>query len=222
VQELAEEIEDRDLDQSNVLRGRARKLYVRARDYGLRGLDAKHPNFAAMLRERPADALKATKKADVPLLYWTALSWGAAISVSKDHPELVADQPQVEALIDRAYQLDPDYDHGAIDQFLISYESARQGAPGDFEDRCRIHFVRAVRLTDGGLASPYISYAETVSVQKQKRQEFESMLHRALEIDPDAKPEWRLSNLIMQKRARWLLSREDQLFADSAAKGGSQ
>src|SRR5215470_11368877 len=38
VQEPAEEIEDRDLEQSNVLRGRARKLYLRARDYGMQGL----------------------------------------------------------------------------------------------------------------------------------------------------------------------------------------
>ncbi len=222
VQQPAEELEERDLEQSNVLRARARKLYLRARDYGMRGLEAKHPKFAAMLRDNPETALRRTRKTDLPLLYWTALSWGAAISVSKDHPELVADQPQVEALMDRAYQLDPDYDHGAIDQFLISYEAARQGAAGDFENRCRKHFVRAIRLTDGGLASPYVSYAESVSVQKQNRQEFESMLHNALQIDANAKPEWRLSNLIMQKRARWLLSREDELFLEEGTNGGSR
>src|SRR5260221_10454850 len=88
VQQPAEELEERDLEQSNVLRARARKLYLRARDYGLQGLEAKHPRFATMLRENPETALRRTKKTDVPLLYWTALSWGAAISVSKDHPEL--------------------------------------------------------------------------------------------------------------------------------------
>lgn len=221
VQEPAEELEERDLEQSNVLRTRARKLYLRARDYGIQGLEAKHSRFAAALRENPEMAVRGMKKADVPLLYWTALSWGAAISVSKDHPELVADQPKVEALIDRAFALDSDYDHGAMDQFLISYEGARQGTGGDSEQRSRIHFVRAVRLSGGALASPYVAYAESVSVQKQRRQEFESMLHQALAIDPDAKPEWRLSNLIMQKRARWLLSREDQLFmADQTTGAG--
>ena len=38
------------------------------------------------------------------------------------------------------------------------------------------------------------------------------LLDRALAIDPDAKPEWRLENLVMQRRARWLLAREDELF----------
>ncbi|MBI1722937.1 MAG: hypothetical protein HYR48_03390, partial [Gemmatimonadetes bacterium] len=36
----------------------------------------------------------------------------------------------------------------------------------------------------------------------------------ALAIDPDARLEWRLANLIMQRRALWLLSRAEQLFLD--------
>jgi hypothetical protein len=38
------------------------------------------------------------------------------------------------------------------------------------------------------------------------------LLKKALAVDPDARPEWRLMNLVMQRRARWLLSREDELF----------
>ena len=48
------------------------------------------------------------------------------------------------------------------------------------------------------------------------------MLHNALQIDVNAKPEWRLSNLIMQKRARWLLFREDELFLEEGTNGGSR
>ena len=40
-----------------------------------------------------------------------------------------------------------------------------------------------------------------------------------LAIDVDARPEWRLANLIMQRRARWLLSREDDLFLDPIGAG---
>src|SRR5258706_8481858 len=81
VQQPAEEIEERDLEQSNVLRARARKLYLRARDYGMPGLEGKHPKISAVLRDNPETALRRTRKTDLPLLYWTALSWGAAISV---------------------------------------------------------------------------------------------------------------------------------------------
>jgi predicted anti-sigma-YlaC factor YlaD len=54
-------------------------------------------------------------------------------------------------------------------------------------------------------------------VQRQDAAQFTSLLERALAIDPDTKPEWRLANLIMQQRARWLLSRADELFLTPAS-----
>jgi len=221
VQQDAERMEDQDLAKATEMRTRARHLYLRARDYGLRGLEAKHKGFNEALRREPQTAVRVANAKDVPLLYWTAVSWGAAISVSKDSPELVADQKIVEALIDRAYQLNPDYDSGAIHGFLITYESARQGAEGDFAARSREHFQRAVELTHGQLAAPYVALAETVSVKKQDRAEFESLLQKALGVDPGARPEWRLNNLITQRRARWLLSREDELILDSTREKAS-
>lgn len=222
VQQSAEQVETEDVTKSRVLAERARNLYLRARDYGLRGLETKHRGFSVSLHESPRAAARTAKAGDVPLLYWTAVAWGAAIALAKDRPDLVAQQPQVEALIDRAYELNPDYEHGVIDQFLISYESARQGAKGHFAARCREHFDRAVALSNGQLASPYVAYAETVSVQKQNRREFEMLLKQALAVDPDSRAEWRLSNLVMQRRARWLLSREGELFLDAVTAGESK
>ena len=216
VQQQADMLEDQDLTRAAAERARARRLYLRARGYGLRGLETRHAHFGERLRTDPRAAVRAASAADVPLLYWTAAAWGAAIAVSKEVPELVADQPQVEALIDRALELDEAFDAGAIHGFLISYELARQGARGDPNARARAHFDRAVSLSGGQLASPFIAYAEAVSVSKEDRPEFESLLQRALAIDPDARPEWRLANLIMQRRARWLLSRVDQLFLSTA------
>jgi predicted anti-sigma-YlaC factor YlaD len=212
VQQDADIAESESLDKATALRARARRLYLRARDYGLRGLDARYRTFSQALRRDASAAVRMTGKADVPLLYWTAASWASAIAVSKDRPDLVADQLFAEALIDHAYALDPDFDSGAIHGFLISYEPARQGVPGDPLARSRLHFDRQVALTRGQLASPFVSLAETVSVQKQDRAEFEALVKRALAVDADARPEWRLQNLIVQRRARWLLEREDDLF----------
>jgi predicted anti-sigma-YlaC factor YlaD len=212
VQQSADMVERESLDAATALRVRARRLYLRARDYGLRGLDVRHRRFSEMLRRDPVTTVRAAGKADVPLLYWTAAAWASAIAVSKDRPDLVADQLFAEALIDRAYALDPDFDSGAIHGFLISYEAARQGAAGDAAARSRRHFERSVELTHGQLASPFVSFAEAVSVQQQNRGEFGSLLRRALALDPDARPEWRLQNLIVQRRARWLLECEDDLF----------
>jgi len=217
VQQDADRLEDEDVGRAAEARTRARHLYLRARDYGLRGIETRHPRFSALLRTDPRGAVAQATIQDVPLLYWTAAAWGAAIAISKDQPELVADQGLVEVLIDRALALDADYGDGAIHGFLISYELSRQGAAGDPNVRARRHFERVVELTHGQLASPYVALAEGVSVSRQDRREFESLLRQALAVDPNARPEWRLANLILQRRARWLLSRTDQLFLDPGA-----
>lgn len=214
VNQEADEKQDDDLAASDALRARARRLYLRARGYGLRGLETSHPGFEQALRKNPKNAVRVAQAGDVPLLFWTAASWGAAISISKDDPALVADQLIVEALIDRALQLKEDFDRGAIHSFLIAYEMARQGASGDPAARARQHFARAMELSKGQLASPLVSLAEAVSLQKQDKAEFKSLLNKALNLNPDAVPSARLQNLIAQRRARWLLGKLDELFLD--------
>lgn len=212
VQQDADEMESEDLAKATVLRERARRLYLRARDYGLRGLDASHPGFSAQLRTTPQTATRTLSKRDVPLAYWTAASWAAAISVSKDDPARIGEIPQMEALMDRALELDESFDQGAIHCFLITYEMARQGAAGDPTERAQKHFERAMELSHSRLAGPLVALAEAVSVQKQDLKQFDDMLQRALAINPDAEPESRLVNLVMQRRARWLRSQRELLF----------
>jgi predicted anti-sigma-YlaC factor YlaD len=212
VQQDADEAEDKDIKAASELKVRARRLYLRARNYGLRGLEVQHPGFQKALENNPKTAVAVTNKKDVPLLYWTAVSWAAAISVSKDNPELIGDLPKVEALIYRALELDETYDYGAIHTFLITYEMGRGSGESDPAARARKHFDRAVELSGGQMAGPMVSYAEAVSVQRQDQKEFNSLLNRALAINPDAKPQWRLVNLVMQRRARWLLGRSEDLF----------
>ena len=212
VQQDADQLEYKDVKAAAALKGRARRLYLRARNYGLRGLEVQHHGFQKAFSTNPKTAVVMAKRKDVPLLYWTAVSWAAAISVSKDNPELIGGLPQVEALIDRALELDEAFDYGAIHTFLITYEMGRPSGEGDPVARSRKHFERALELSGGEQAGPMVSFAEAVSVQRQDQAEFKSLLERALAIDSDAKPQWRLVNLIMQQRARWLLDHSDDLF----------
>jgi predicted anti-sigma-YlaC factor YlaD len=215
VQQDADELESKDLTAATAQRVRARKLYLRARDYGLRGLDVNHAGLKKALTADPKQAVRLATKRDVPLLYWTAAAWGAAISASKDQPDIVADLPKMAALIDRAMELDESFDHGAIHTFMINYEMARPGVKADEAVAlAKQNFDRAMQLSGGQLASPLVAYAEAVCIQKQQRAEFEKLLKQALAIDVDQKPEWRLTNLVMQRRAKWLLSRTDELFVE--------
>jgi len=194
VQVPAEELTERDVAAGYAQQARARALYLRARDYGRRGL------------RQDGD--------DVALLYWTGVAWAAAISLSKDDPSMLAGLPEVDKLIRRAQQLDADFDHGALRSFLIGYEMSRPNAAADAERRARAHFARALELSGGHQAGPYVSLAESVCVATRARREFETLLRRALAVEPDARPQWRLANRVMQRRARRLLARIDELFPE--------
>jgi predicted anti-sigma-YlaC factor YlaD len=216
VQEEADETEDRDVAAARALRDRSRRLYLRARDYGLRGLATRYPRLRTELRDNPARAVGRVKRRDdVPLLYWTAAAWGGAIAVSKDRPELVADLPAVGALLERALALDETFDRGALHSLMISYELARPGTkPDEALARARTHYDRALALADGHLAGPYVTWAEQVCIQQQDKAQFTALLTQALAVDADAEPPHRLANLIIQRRAKWLLARTEDLFAE--------
>ena len=218
VQQDADELEAKDFAAAEAMRARAKRLYLRARNYGLRGLEVAHRGFTTQLAAAPRAAVAKLAKRDVPQVYWTAAAWGSAVSLAKDDPAIIAEIPQMEALIDRALALDESWDAGAIHSFLINYEMSRQGAEGDATARARKHFERAQELTKGQQAGPLVTYAEAVCVEKQDAKQFEELLNRALAINADAQPETRLVNLVMQRRAKWLLSRKDDLFLTAEKK----
>ncbi len=81
VQMEADVVEAKDLARATELRERARKLYLRARNYGMRGLEVDFPGLATALARAPKTALGKTRKEHVPLLYWTAMGWAGAMSL---------------------------------------------------------------------------------------------------------------------------------------------
>lgn len=215
VHQDANELEETNLAAAQAARDRARRLYLRARNYGLRGLEVAHPGFSTRLQADPTAAVRQATKADVPFLFWTAAPWGAAISISKDQPDKVAELPQVVALIERAMELDEKFERGAIHSFYINLEMGRPGAKlPAAAAQARKHFERAVELSEGKLAGPYVTLAEAVCVAEQNRAEFVALLNKALAVDVEAAPDDRLINLVAQRRARWLLARVDDLFVE--------
>jgi predicted anti-sigma-YlaC factor YlaD len=218
VGQRAERVFSENVEESNALRGRARRLYLRAHAYGMRALEVRYPGFGAALEGEPAAALARVRKRDVPLLYWTAAAHGLAISASKDDPEMIAQLPVVEAFIQRAMKLDEVWNEGALPEFLINIEAARNGVKvEELQSRIERYYEQALRLSGGRRASLFVSYAENSSIPAQNRAQFQEMLERALRIDPNQRVETRLSNLISQRRARWLLGRTDELFLEGSA-----
>jgi predicted anti-sigma-YlaC factor YlaD len=213
VQMPADVVEAQDLARSTELRERARRLYLRARDYGLRGLEVDLPGLREALAHDPDVALARTKKVHVPLLYWTAMGWGGAIALKVNDSELTVDQRIVEALARRALSLDPCWGKGAIHEFFIRWEASHASVGGSI-DRAREHYERDLACAAGERAFPYVVLAESVSVPKQDRMQFQELMEKALAVDVSRPSDQRLANLLAQKRARWQLGRLDELFIE--------
>ena len=200
-------------NEATALRERALKHYLRGRGYCLRGIDARFGKSASQaLLADPAPTLQKAQKSDVPLLYWSAASWGAAISLGIDRPDLAVDFPTVRALADRALALDPAWNRGAIHELMISLNSLPEALGGN-PDKAREHFKMAVDIQKGLSPGPYVALATGIAVPMQDRVEFERLLKEALAIDPEKDPSNRLVILVTQRRARVLLDRIDEKFS---------
>jgi predicted anti-sigma-YlaC factor YlaD len=210
----ADYVEDTDLARATHLRDRAMGLYRRAVAYGMRGLEVDHPGLRQALAGDARAALSGMKKADVPMLYWTSAAWSLEISLDKTDAALAVNLPLAETLMHRALELDPGYGDGVIHDYYISYEGGRAGAAGGSIDRAREELAASLALARGRRAAPYLAFAESVSVGQQNRKEFTDLLDSALAVNPDAAPEYRLANIVAQRRARWLLARIDDLFLE--------
>ncbi len=200
-----------DYRRATALNARARRMYLRARDYGLRNVELDHPGITARLRAEPEAATAVFDAEDVESLYYLGGAWLLAISLGLDQPALVADLPAARALLDRALALDEDFERGALHTAFITLESVGE-AMGGSNARAREHFARVVELSDGRDAGAYVSLAAGVAVAEENREEFRELLEAAVAIDPDEEPSNRLLNLVAQRRARVLLDHIDDLF----------
>jgi len=214
VEQPANFIADEDFFAAQAQYERAVRFYLRAYDYGLQGLESRHPGFSAMFRRDAIAAAAMLTIADAELAYWTAAGLGSAISLSRTNPELLAQLPAVEALGERVLTLNAEWNLGAIHELLITLKAAGTGDPVSIRAAVLGHYDEAVRISAGASASVYVNLAEAVSIQDQDRAQFEVLLQRALAINADRYPDNRLAILIAQRRAEWLLDRVDDLFLE--------
>lgn len=214
VQLPAQRLQDADYGESQRQMARARRLYLRARDYGLRGLELRHRGFAERIAREPDAAVTPLGREEVALAYWTGAAWAGAIAAGKDQPELLADLPAAQALVRRVLEVDETWNAGAAHEVSISLAAALPAAMGGGAERARQHFERAVAIAAGRHASPYVALAEAVAFPAQDRAAYDELLQQALAVDVDAEPAWRLANLLAQEQATWLLEHADDRFLD--------
>jgi predicted anti-sigma-YlaC factor YlaD len=123
--------------------------------------------------------------------------------------------PLLTALINRAYELDPGFNAGALDEFFVLFHAAVPSGLGGDLSRVPLHYTRALERSGGHSAGLHVAMAQNICIPAQDYQAFRDHLNAALAVDVDADPSTRLVNIINQRKARWLLARAPYYFLEA-------
>lgn len=193
---------------------RARALYLRGRDYGLKVLRQDRLLSEALDKDIPAlqSALARLSVDDVPAVFWSAFGWGSYINISRSNVGAVADLPKVIAMMEFVKEKDPSYYYGGAFLILGSVEAAIPKALGGKPEKAKEYFERALSLNGGKFLLTYVYYAKTYAAQELDQELFESLLKKVDDASLDELPAARLSNAIAKKKAMALRGQINQIF----------
>jgi len=192
---------------------RAKKLYLRGVNILYGGLENRFRGFSTSYERGVLNShLSKMRKKDVPLLYWTVAGTMAAFSLNPLDVSLGVKLPELYEMIKRAYELDPYFNNGALDDFFVLFYGSLPESMGGNKAKAEEHFRLALEKSGGLSAGVYVSYVQAISIPAQDHNTFKEYLEKALAIDVDAVPANRLVNILSQQRARFLLDNASNFF----------
>jgi len=193
---------------------RAKNLYLRARDYALQVL-RKDENFTlaenAGLSEL-SKYLKSCKKDCVPALFWSGFAWSGYINLSLDHVDALADLPEVQALMQRVLQLQPNYFYGSAYLFWGSLYGMKPKIMGGDPQKAKVYFEMNFKLNQNKFLLAYVYAAKFYAAKILDEALFDRYLAHVLNTADDVLPAARLLNTIAKVKARRLQKMKEDLF----------
>ncbi|MDD8018574.1 MAG: TRAP transporter TatT component family protein [Bacteroidota bacterium] len=193
---------------------RAKVLYARARDYGLKVLK-KNKVFAEAFDQDIQSFTKSLNqfdKDDVPIIFWTANAWGNLINVSISDPEVVGDLPKVNALMEFVLRHDEGYYYGSAHLYFGTILATIPKNLGGKPDSAKQHFDKCLAIGQNKMLLPFVYMAKSYCVQVQDKELFLKSLRTVDETSIDILPEQRLVNAIAKRKAKMLAAKVDDLF----------
>ncbi|MFH1132303.1 MAG: TRAP transporter TatT component family protein [Pseudomonadota bacterium] len=194
---------------------RARQMYLRAHDFGLRLLEVRNPGFTEAFKKGRGDlheALRKLDKNDVPGLFWSGMPLFTAINLARDNVNMIVKLPKARALIERVLELDEKYYHAGGHMLRGGMLGSVGKMLGGDPVAAKKHFERALELTKRRFLLVQVMYAKTLAVQMQDKELFTGLLNEVVKANLSISPEQKLANVAAKRRARRLLAKTEELF----------
>jgi tetratricopeptide (TPR) repeat protein len=197
-------------------RKRAKKLYFKAKEYSLRSLK-QNKTFAEALSDDDLDvykrSLQTIKKEDVASLYYATNSWLQWLNIAAaSDSSLLNDLPRIEAMIDRALELDDTFHYGGIHAMLGAFYVATPEMFGGRPDQADFQFKEAFEISESKFLLWHYLYARYYAFAIGDRDLFVNTLEKIIDTPDDILPKETFVNAAVKKKAKMLLSHVDEYF----------
>ncbi|MDO5575504.1 MAG: TRAP transporter TatT component family protein [Fibrobacter sp.] len=215
VQFPADTLHDSLKAQKKAMGKRAKKLFLRGRDYALKALEVKYPGITASIKSGSADsAIALTNISDTSTLYWCGISWMAAIRSDRSDLALAMTTKRALAIMTQVLNLNQSFDNGGVHEFFCSYYATAPKALGGNDSSSLEHYQKAIDISDGKKVSPYVSYATSLCIKLGDKKTFNEVLNKAAKLNIRTDKNTLLQNTIYQQHAKWLLENQNRFFKE--------
>lgn len=193
---------------------RAKMLHAKAKRQALASVCLALKN-ACGLDQRPyrefVTWLETQRLRQVPQLYDLGVTWAGWIQANSDDFSAIADLSRVKALIQKAAELDPHYDHGGVFLYLGVFETLFPPAMGGKPELGRQYFEQAIEESNGDNLLAKVMYAEQYARLVFDRELHDRLLAEVIEA-PAIAPGMTLMNTVAKEQAQQLLDSADDYF----------
>jgi hypothetical protein len=193
---------------------RAKSLYLRAKEYGLRVL-RNDETFAANEEgnlDRFTESANNLDRDYLGALFWTAFAWAGWINLSLDNPQALIELPKVQVLMQRVYDMDETYFHGSPHLFFGSVWGTKPRMMGGDPDKAKEHFEKNLQITEGKFLMTYVYYAKYYAAKTLDEDLFDEFIVKIENTQADVLPGYQFLNMIAKKKAKYLKELRDEWF----------
>lgn len=199
--------------QKKAIGKRAKKLFLRARDYALKSIDIQKPGSRkAFLTGNIDSTIASVTKSDSSALFWTSVAWFGAIGADRSDLSLAMGIKKPLSITRKLITMNPTFYQGMAHELLgivsVNIPKSLGGSP----DTAAYYFSKAIELSDSSRASAFVLYASLVTTKTKNKELYVSLLEKANAIPIDSYPQLRLQNSIYQQKARLLLKTIQNVF----------
>jgi hypothetical protein len=195
-------------------RERAKVLYLRAKEYGLRVLrmDDDFAGADSGTIEEFSGAVKELDETYLPALFWTAFAWAGWINLSLDNPRALIELSKVQDMMQRVKDIDETYFFGSAELFFGSIWGMKPRMLGGDPEKAKACFERNLKITEKKFLLTYIYYARFYAAKTLNEELFDELLAIVETTPADVLPGYQLLNMIAKKKADFLKQQKDELF----------